>query len=61
MKTQDHLRKLRGNGWTQQQIADAVGMPQPRVCRWELRGAPKHVDDALRLAELSKRKPPKRK
>ncbi|MBP6421579.1 MAG: helix-turn-helix transcriptional regulator [Propionivibrio sp.] len=60
MKTQDHIKKMRASGWTQQQIADAVGMPQPRVFRWERRGAPKHVDDALTLAAISHRKPPKK-
>lgn len=50
--TQDIIRQLRAAGMSQSEIARRIGMPQPRVSRWEAGEVPTGADDALRLAQL---------
>lgn len=50
--TQDIIRQLRAAGLSQSAIAKRIGMPQPRVSRWEAGEVPTGADDALKLAEL---------
>ena len=37
---------------SQSEIARRIGMPQPRVSRWEAGEVPTGADDALKLAQL---------
>lgn len=50
--TQDIIRQLRATGLSQSEIARRIGMPQPRVSRWEAGEVPTGADDALKLAQL---------
>lgn len=50
--TQDIIRQLRAAGMSQSEIARRIGMPQPRVSRWEAGEVPTGADDALKLAQL---------
>lgn len=50
--TQDIIRQLRAAGLSQSEIARRIGMPQPRVSRWEAGEVPTGADDALKLAQL---------
>lgn len=50
--TQAIILELRSKGLSQSEIARRIGMPQPRVSRWEAGEVPTGADDALKLAAL---------
>jgi predicted XRE-type DNA-binding protein len=63
MSTLQHiLQQLKRAGWTQLDIQDVLGIPQPRLSKWYRGRVPQSADDALRLLELQRsgRKPRRR-
>lgn len=52
MQIIDIIKRLRGAGFTQAEIARRTGIPQYRVSRWENGAVPVGAEDALKLAEL---------
>ncbi|WP_018991286.1 helix-turn-helix domain-containing protein [Aromatoleum toluclasticum] len=52
---QDTILKLRQRGLSQSEIGRAVGIPQPRISRWESGDVPDPVEDGLRLVEFLNR------
>lgn len=51
-KTADLIKRLRGTGLTQSEIARRTGIPQPRISRWENADEPTAADDVLLLVAL---------
>jgi transcriptional regulator with XRE-family HTH domain len=54
----DIIKRLRGAGLSQMEIARRTGIPQPRLSRWEGGEAPAGANDALKLAELARQVAP---
>lgn len=54
MTAQEAIAQLRAKGWTDQRIADAVGVTQPTIWRTRSQGANPSPQIVAALAELAK-------